>query len=50
MARRGDLVVIENEGRQIAGIVHLDGRSVVTVGEQGLMRLPIRSVSRSWAV
>ena len=32
MARRGDLVVVEESGRLIAGIVHLTGRHVVTVG------------------
>ncbi len=50
MAQRGDLVVIENAGRMVAAIVHLNGRDVVSVGESGLLRFPITSVKRAWAV
>ena len=50
MAQRGDLVVLENEGRMIAGIVHLNGRQAVTVAEDGLVLLPLTAVRRAWAV
>ena len=51
MARRGDLVVVRNgDGSLIAGLVHLNGRHVVSVGEKGLLRFPISSIIRSWHV
>ncbi len=49
-AQRGDLVVAENGGRLIAGLVHLSGRQVVSVSETGLVRLPLKSVQRAWKV
>lgn len=49
-ASRGDLVVMENAGRQIAGIVHLSGRHLVSVSETGLARLPITALQRAWKV
>lgn len=49
-AQRGDLVVVDNGGRLIAGVVHLSGRHVVTMAAEGLVRLPISSVRRSWKV
>jgi hypothetical protein len=50
LAKRGDLVVIEQPGGLIAGVVHLNGRHVISVGEKGLLRLPITAVKRAWAV
>lgn len=50
LAKRGDLVAINNAGTLIAGLVHLNGRHVVTVNENGLVRLPITTVTRSWGV
>jgi hypothetical protein len=50
MARRGDLVVIENGGALIAGVVHLNGRHVVSMAESGPVRLSILSIRRSWRV
>jgi hypothetical protein len=50
MARRGDLVVIENENRLIAAIVHLNGVHVVTVTEKGLAPFPIAQIKRAWHV
>ena len=50
MAQRGDLVVFENEGRMIAGLVHLSGRHVVSISESGLVRFPITAISRAWRV
>jgi len=50
MAQRGDLVVMQNGGTLVAGIVHLNGRHLVTMAATGLVRLPISKVSRSWAI
>jgi hypothetical protein len=48
-AQRGDLVVCKNaDGTPIAGLVHLNGRHVVTVSTKGLVRLSITSVLRAW--
>lgn len=49
-AQRGDLVVIANGETTIAGVVHLNGRHVISVGQSGLLRLPLRSVKRAWRV
>lgn len=49
-AKRGDLVVIDQPGGLIAGVVHLNGRHVITVSETGLVRLPITAAKRAWAV
>jgi hypothetical protein len=50
LAQRGDLVVINNKGNTIAGVVHLNGKDVISVSQAGLVRLPIRSVVQSWRV
>lgn len=49
-AQRGDLVVLEESDRMIAGLVHLSGRHIVAAGERGLKRLPISLVHRAWRV
>ena len=60
-AQRGDLVVMQNIGTAqlteqdaqdslIAGVVGLDGTSLLTVGERGLVRLPLTAVQRAWKV
>jgi hypothetical protein len=49
-AQRGDMVVLPDAGRMIAGLVHLNGRDIVAVGEAGLKRLPLVSVARAWRV
>lgn len=49
-AQRGDLVVITNGGSVIAGVVHQNGRHVISVGEKGLLRLPLNAVTRAWRV
>ena len=48
MAQRGDLVLYEEGGRLCAGLVHLNGRDVVSPGEKGLLRSPLTAVRRSW--
>jgi hypothetical protein len=50
MAKRGDLVVISNGGTLICGVVHLNGRQVISVSQSGAVRLPISNVVRSWSV
>jgi hypothetical protein len=50
MAQRGDLVVLEESGRLIAGIVSLNGRQLLCAGESGLHRLPITDIKRAWHV
>lgn len=56
-ARRGDLVLVEDDlipasglGNLIAGIVHLSGRHVAVVGENGLKRVSIRAARRAWRI
>lgn len=49
-AQRGDLVVLEDSGRLIAGVMHLRGTKAVTVGESGLKLLPLSSLRRAWKV
>jgi hypothetical protein len=49
-AQRGDLVVIQNGANLVAGLVHLNGRHVVTIGPGGLVLLPITAVQRAWKV
>lgn len=50
MAQRGDLVVFQNGPNLIAGLVHLSGRHIVAVGENGLYRFSISSTKRAWHV
>jgi hypothetical protein len=50
MARRGDLVTLDDGGNEVAGLVHLNGRDIAVVGDKGLHRLPIASVKRAWRV
>jgi hypothetical protein len=51
MAQRGDLVVAKNaDGTPIAGLVHLNGRHIVTVSTSGAVLLPITAVLRAWRV
>lgn len=49
LAQRGDLVCVDNGGTVIAGVVHLNGRHVVTMAQDGLVRLPITATRRAWS-
>lgn len=49
-AQRGDLVVVENDGNLVAGLVHLNGRGIAVVGEKGWFLVPITSVKRAWRI
>jgi hypothetical protein len=49
MAKRGDLVVFEAPtGALVAGLVHLNGRHIIAVGEGGAYRFSISKVLRAW--
>ena len=50
MAKRGDIVAIKNGDTLIGGIVHLNGRHVISVSQKGLVRLPISKVVRAWSI
>ena len=51
MAKRGDLALVQNgDTGVISGIVHLNGRHVVTVGQRGLLRISILHIKRAWAI
>ena len=56
MAKRGDLVVIDNGGTLIAAVIHLNGYHAVSVSETGLVRLPIAdhngkpNIVRAWSI
>jgi hypothetical protein len=54
MAGRGDLVVLSDAGRIIAGLIHLSGRHVVAQGEAGLKKIPLTVkpalILRAWKV
>lgn len=50
MAQRGDLVVVQNGENLIAGLVHLNGKHVVSIAESGPVPLSILSIVRAWRV
>ena len=50
LARRGDLVVLENAGRLIAGVIHANGRWAVSVGDGGMAPFLIQNLKRAWHV
>lgn len=49
-ARRGDMCTLEESGRLILGLVHLNGAQIVTAGELELKGFPITRVGRAWHV
>ena len=49
-AMRGDLVVVSNAGRLIAGVVDLSGRYVAAMSDKGIVRLSITNIQRAWHV
>jgi len=51
LAQRGDAVLArDHEGREALGIVDLDGRWVVCLGQQGLIRLPAERILVAWKI
>lgn len=49
-AQRGDLVLVKNADDLIAGFVAMDGKNILSVGEGGLVRLPLTAIHRAWKV
>ena len=50
-AQRGDLVLlVHDDGRQSAGVMHLRGTHAATVSAAGAHLLSIRNVKRAWRV
>ncbi len=50
-AKRGDLVVFEAPtGSLVSGLVHLNGRHIIAMGEDGLYRFPTSHVKKAWHV
>lgn len=54
-AQRGDLVVMRQNAddpndQLMAGVVHLNGKHLITTGEHGLVRISILNIVRAWKV
>ncbi len=49
-AKRGDVVLVVQEGQEALGIVDLTGRNVLTVGLQGLVSYPLSQIVAAWEV
>ena len=51
LAQRGDAALVQDErGEEALGIVDLDGRWVVCLGENGLIRLPADGILIAWKI
>jgi hypothetical protein len=48
--QRGDAVLCPNGGEQFFGILDLNGRDVLSVGEHGVRRVPISIGCRAWRI
>lgn len=49
-AQRGDAVLSPNAGDHFFGILDLNGRDVLSVGENGVRRVPISIECRAWRI
>lgn len=49
-AQRGDVVLFDGEEGPALGIVYLDGRNAVFVGEAGLRKIAVSKCRRAWQV
>jgi hypothetical protein len=49
-AQRGDIVLVRRAGDVSLGIVSLDGRTILAVAKEGLLRLPLHLGIRAWRV
>ena len=49
-ARRGDVVLAENDGNLLLGVVDMTGRRIAVPGAQGLVFLPLESALKAWRV
>jgi len=48
LIQRGDVAVVDNEGRQCTGIVW--GSGIFATGEKGLVSLPMSSIIAAWRI
>lgn len=49
-AKRGDMVLVEDSGRLISAVIHLNGRHAVAPGAERLKVFSISLVKRAWAI
>lgn len=49
-ATRGDLALVENDGRELLGVLELSGRFVAAPGAEGLLLLPLSQARKAWRV
>lgn len=49
-AQRGDAVLAPNDGDHFFGILDLNGRDILSVGENGVRRVPISIRCRAWRI
>jgi hypothetical protein len=49
-AQRGDVVLFDGAEGPALGIVYLDGKNAVFVGDKGLSKLPVRQCRRAWRI
>jgi hypothetical protein len=47
-AQRGDVALFAGEHGEMLGIVDLNGRHIVSTGENGLERVPLEQAMRAW--
>jgi hypothetical protein len=49
-AQRGDAALVKRRHSYVLGLVDLNGRQIVVLSGNGLMRIPVREASRAWRV
>jgi hypothetical protein len=49
-AQRGDLVLVPQNRDSFVGILDLNGRDVLSVGEHGTRRVPVNIKCRAWRI
>jgi hypothetical protein len=49
-AQRGDVISLKVDGSPSLGIVALDGKHALFIGEGSLLRLPISKCNRAWRI
>ena len=48
LAQRGDLALYRNGDTLACGLIHLNGRDIVSPGGKGIIRIPLSSAYRVW--
>lgn len=49
-AQRGDAVLAPNGGWHFLGVLDLNGRDILSVGEHGVRRVPLSITCRAWRI